>query len=53
VSDLGLLASNWQRNTPDLAHVAAALGLPSAAVPEPMSAALIAALGLVCRRRRT
>jgi hypothetical protein len=60
VNDLGLLATNWQAGVgsplgPDFATAAAAVGLPSAAVPEPASIGLLAlgAFGLNRRTRRS
>jgi hypothetical protein len=59
VADLGLLASNWQNGVgnplgPSLQEALAALGLPSAAVPEPASFAVLtlAAAALATRRVR-
>jgi autotransporter-associated beta strand protein len=60
VADLGMLASNWQAGAgdplgPSFAEALAAVGLPGAAVPEPMGAAalLIGAWSLKRLRRRS
>jgi hypothetical protein len=58
VNDLGLLATNWQQGVgnplgPSLAEALAALGLPSAAVPEPIGLSAIAALSLLGFARRS
>jgi hypothetical protein len=57
VNDLGLLASNWQAGVvtplgPSLAEALAAVGLPSASVPEPAGALLLAVGGFMASRRR-
>jgi hypothetical protein len=62
VNDLGLLATNWQAGVgnplaPDgppwaFAEAAAALGLPTVAVPEPGCLALFGAVGVLSTRRR-
>src|SRR6185436_18332213 len=49
VNDLGLLATNWQAGVgsplgPSFAQAASALGLPTVAVPEPATIALLGAL---------
>jgi autotransporter-associated beta strand protein len=56
VNDLGLLATNWQAGVGNplgpesLSQALAALGLPSAAVPEPASLALLGIAGLALKR---
>jgi hypothetical protein len=59
VADLGMLASNWQAGVsgtlgPSLAEALAAVGLPSAAVPEPLGVSAIGGVMLLAglRRRR-
>jgi hypothetical protein len=61
ITDLGLLATNWQAGVgsplrPSLGEALVALGLPSAAVPEPLGAATLtcaaAILGSLRRRNR-
>jgi hypothetical protein len=57
VNDLGLLATNWQAGVgnplgPSFTEAASALGLPSVAVPEPATIAILGALPLGLKRRR-
>jgi hypothetical protein len=58
VNDLGLLATNWQAGTSNplgpasLTEALASLGLPSAAVPEPSTVALLSLLPWSLRRGR-
>jgi hypothetical protein len=58
VGDLGLLATNWQAGVgsplgPGFAEAAAALGLPSAAVPEAGAMMGVGVLAMVSASRRT
>jgi hypothetical protein len=58
VNDLGLLATNWQAGVgsplgPTLTEALAAVGLPSAAVPEPTWMGVMGiSLGVIASRRR-
>ena len=54
ITDLGMLATNWQQSAlgPSFGEALAALGLPSAAVPEPASIGLLAVGAMLRVRRR-